>query len=83
MIRARAIIFTHPINQNPFSLPPGAAQNSDKITLLGLSTSSIPKDQLAWSGVWLGYSGGADERRGLQQVQNTCVNARTKQETRA
>ena len=35
----RAIIYTHPINQTPLSLPPGAAQNSAKITLLGLSTS--------------------------------------------
>ena len=40
----RAIIYTHPINQNPLSLPPGAAQNSAKITP-GLSTSSIPQDQ--------------------------------------
>ena len=30
-------IYTHPINQTPLSLPPGAAQNSAKITpLLGL-----------------------------------------------
>ena len=68
----RAIIYTHPINQNPLSLPPGATQNSAKITPRAYPLPAYHKTSRRvlryFAGVVCGPRG-ADERRGLQQVQ--------------
>ena len=83
----RAIIYTHPINQNPLSLPPGAEQNSAKITPTGpvhfQHTKRPVGGSCGTSLEWCVARGALTNDEDYNKCKNTCVNARTKQETHA